>query len=568
MKQTLSLSRRFLPCLAGLMALVFAAGCSEDPKPVPAPVVPAPGISLDTEIHPYDGQTAQDINDDKPSSNTDFYWKDGEFAKKLEIIYNGDDVEVTSSDENIIVHTDGAYVTVDMLTKNVSDVQITAKGSSADGQLKIYGASRTLLNLDGLDLTSKRGPAINNQNKKRLFVKLGEGTVNRLADAPEYRDDPYYMPGSSAVTEDRKGCFFSEGHLILCGAGVLRLTGNYRHGLVTDGYLYVRPGVTLVVDDAARNAIHVKGDVQDGYGVHITGGYVYANTSAPAGRAIRCDHGVNIYSGQVTLYTSGDAAYDAESLDLQSAAGIKADYNINLVGGKLNIVSTGKGGKGINTASNVYLSGTSVMVAATGDKAEDEGRGLSSSSKGVKADSNCVISGGEMIIYSMDDALSATSMRMTDGSAWICSIDKDGIDVAENFTLSKGLLIASGDGNNASGIDCPVIQISGGTVVSTGGVQSAPATGGQPYVLSSLGDLGENAVIGVSETASATPMMAYILPRATSLQLLYSSPTLPPAGSTVYLRTGGSVSSPEQSWNGYLTGQAYSGGQAVAQTVR
>ncbi len=567
MKPNTLFPTRLLAYLATALVLFGVAGCSEDPEN-PVPPTPAIGVNLDTNIHPYDGQTATDASADKPTSNTDFYWEASEFPNKVEIVYKGNTAEVKNSNPSVNVHVDGAYVTVEALVNNVSGVEIIASGSSEDGQLKIYGAARTLLTLKGLELTSKRGPAINNQNKKRLFVNLTKGTVNKLADAVEYAEDPFYLPGASSITEDRKGCLFSEGHLVFCGQGVLRVRGNYRHGIATDGYMYTRPGVTVVVDDAARNAIHVKGDAKDGYGIQITGGYIYANTSAPGGRAMKCDLTVNVYGGTLSLNTSGDAVYDEETQDLQSAACIKADANVNLVGGTLTLKSTGKGGKGINSNYNVYLSGAKVTVSAVGDKATDDGRDLSSSAKGVKADGICIISGGEAVVYAMDDALSAAEMRVTDGNAWIYSMDKDGIDVTDSFRMTGGLLIASGDGGNSSGIDCPEICLESGTAVVTGGTQTLPK-GSQPFVTESLKGLSGDTFIGLSATDGKAPFMAYAVPRdLPTLTFLYSSPTLPEAGSTVYLHTGGTATS-STIWVGYMTaGIKYNGGTSAPLTIR
>ena len=64
-----------------------------------------------------------------------------------------------------------------MLTHSVKNVEIVVSGKSDDGQLKIYGEKKFKLTLSGVELTSSKGPAINDQCKKLACVHLTEGTT-------------------------------------------------------------------------------------------------------------------------------------------------------------------------------------------------------------------------------------------------------------------------------------------------------------------------------------------------------------------------------------------------------
>lgn len=142
---------------------------------------------------------------------------------------------VECADSSVLCHVNGAYVALDMLTHEVSGVEVVVKGKSENGGLKIYGEKKFKLTMAGVELTSQQGPAINSQCKKRIFVHLQEGTTNRLTDVETYTQDSFYLDASVADDEDRKGCFFSEGNLIFSGTGVMVVAGKYKHGIVTDG---------------------------------------------------------------------------------------------------------------------------------------------------------------------------------------------------------------------------------------------------------------------------------------------------------------------------------------------
>ena len=147
---------------------------------------------FDPIITEWDGQKADDAAMDIVGSNEDIYWEANGFggskAVTVTVTYSGSSATVTTSDTSVEYYTDGAYVTIDMLTHSVKNVEIVVSGKSDDGQLKIYGEKKFKLTLSGVELTSSKGPAINDQCKKRAFVHLTEGTTNRLTDAATYSE--------------------------------------------------------------------------------------------------------------------------------------------------------------------------------------------------------------------------------------------------------------------------------------------------------------------------------------------------------------------------------------------
>lgn len=467
--------------------------------------------NFDPTIIGWDGQKADDAAMDIAGADEDIYWEANGFGDNggvtVNVVYSGSSATVTTSDTSVGYYTDGAYVTIDMLTYSVKNVEIVVSGKSDDGQLKIYGEKKFKLTLSGVELTSGKGPAINDQCKKRAFVHLTEGTTNCLTDAASYSEEPRYLNGGSSVSEDRKGCFFSEGNLIFSGTGVLVVEGNYKHGIVTDGYFYMRPGVTIAVTGAAKNAIHVKGDEDDKIGVYMAGGLIYANVSSTAGKGIKTDLDAEIAGGRLLLNTSGNATYDADEKDTSSSAGIKTDGNVIISGGTHTLKSTGTGGKGINADGEIHVSGGETTVTTTGGK-YNYSQSLTSSPKGVKTDGNITVSGGKLNIsvtgvsdgsegleskatltvtggevysYAYDDAINAASaINISGGKVYAYASNNDGIDSNGSLVISGGLVIGVGTSAPESGIDCDnsnSFRINGGTVISLGGtLQSTPST--------------------------------------------------------------------------------------------
>jgi len=557
----------------------------------------APGF--DPTITDWGGQKADDAALDVVGTNEDIYWEANTFGDDnggvtVNVVYSESSATVNTSDNSVICYTDGAYVTVDMLTNSVKNVEIVVSGKSGDGQLKIYGEKKFKLTLSGVELTSGKGPAINDQCKKRAFVHLTEGTTNRLTDAATYSEEPRYLNGGSSASEDRKGCFFSEGNLIFSGTGVLAVEGNYKHGIVTDGYFYTRPGVTIAVTGAAKNAVHVKGDEDDGIGVYVAGGLLYANVSSTAGKGIKTDLDAEIAGGKLLLITSGNATYDDDEKDTSSSACIKTDGSVIISGGTHTLKSTGTGGKGINADGEVRVSGGETTVTTTGGKFYYS-QSLTSSPKGVKADGDITISGGKLNIsvtgvsdgsegleskatltvsggevysYAYDDAINAASaINISGGKVYAYASNNDGIDSNGSLVISGGLVIGVGTSAPESGIDCDnsnSFRIDGGTVIGMGGtMQSNPSSSSaQRSVVYNGVAATKGAKICVLDS-EGTPVLTFAFPRTMSgAAFFFSTPDIA-SGASYTVSSGGTLGEHKDSWNGWYAGGTWSGGSQV-----
>lgn len=590
-----------------LLFLSCSASCSENdpftPNDIPGTVPDSSSPDseddgdipeFDPDITAWDGIQADDAALDTAGADEDIYWEAGGFTETVKVLFSDTSATVTTSNSSILHYTDGAYVTIDMLTNSVKNVEIVVSGRSDDGQLKIYGEKKFKLTLSGVELTSTKGPAINDQCKKRVFVHLTDGSTNRLTDAAAYSDEPRYLNGGSSSSEDRKGCFFSEGNMIFSGTGVLVVEGNYKHGIVTDGYFYMRPGVTVAVTGAAKNAIHVKGDEDDAIGVYIAGGLIYANVSSAAGKGIKTDLNAEIAGGKLLLNTSGNAVYDSDERDTSSAAGIKTDGDVIISGGTHTLKSTGTGGKGINADGAVRITGGETTVTTTGGKYTYSAN-LTSSPKGVKADGDITISGGllnisvtgvsdgsegleskaaltisggEVYSYAYDDAINAaTAIRISGGKVYAYASNNDGIDSNGSLTISGGLVIGVGTTSPESGIDCDNsnnFKIDGGTVIGLGGTMIAnpSSSSAQRVVIYNGISANKDAEVCV-QNSSGAPILTFEFPRTiNSASFLFSTPDIA-SGESYTVYTGGSITGYTDSWNGWYDGGSWSGGSQV-----
>ena len=482
-----------------------------------------------------------------PADDED-YIENSEFTNTISIVYSGSSATVTGSVSGVEVTVDGADVLVNSTAKKV---EYALSGSSSDGRFKLYSEKKFKLSLNSLSLTNNDGAPINIQSGKRAFVVLS-GT-STLKDGSSY---------NTTDGEDEKGCLFSEGELLFSGNGTLNVTGNYKHGIVSDDYILLRPGNIINVTTSKGHGLKANDAVT------IAGGVLNVSVSGTAKKGISCDSVVVVKGGRTTILTSGGGEWDDEENDVTASAGIKADDNFEMTGGELYIKSSGAGGKGISSDIDVNISGGTLKVITTG--AQYKYGSYDAKAKGIKADGNLTISGGDVwvratggegsegieskkvmtisggntLVYTYDDALNAKSaLNITGGNLYAYAINNDAIDSNGTLTVSGGNVIASGTFAPEDGFDCDqnTFNITGGVLIGMGGGTSTPSnTSTQASLIFGQATITQNTYIAITN-ASGKNLLSVKVPRSyTNGTLLISAPGMT-KGSSVTVKSGVTV---------------------------
>lgn len=544
------------------------------------------------DIELWTGAVADDASSDIVGSDSDLFVELNNFGKRVVVRFDGTTATVENSNSSIISHISGAYVTIDMTTNGVDGVEIVAMGKSSDGGLKIYGEKKFKLTLAGLDITSKKGPAINSQCGKRVYLHLADGTTNRIEDIATYNDDAYTLPG--VYNEDRKGALFTEGHIIVSGHGVLVAEGKYKHAIVTDGYYYQRPGSTVVVTAAAKNALHVKGDDEDAIGAWFAGGRFEATVASTAGKGVKSDLDIRIDGGKFDITTSGNAEYVSSEADTSSASALKADGSVIINGGELNFLSTGTGGKGINADGGLTFNGGVVNIKTTG-KQYKYSNSITSSPKGIRVDgaivindgeinvevtgqsegsegmeskSSIMVNGGETKVISYDDGINAASdITIRGGKIYTYGTNNDGMDSNGSITMEGGLVIGVGSNAPETGVDVDNSskwKINGGTMIGFGGsMMASPSTASAQCMLVYNGLSATEGQVFTMLDASDNVIVSFEYPLTKSgATLLISCPEIV-KNNTYKVWQGGTISNPAEEWMYWSVNGTLSGGSEL-----
>ena len=385
---------------------------------------------------------------------------------------------VAKTENGVEITVNGSHVMANHgSTKKVCYV---VSGTTTNGSLTVLGDKKYAVRLNGVTITNPDSAALNLLSGKRAYIILADGTTNTLTDGT----------GGS-----QKGALYCKGKLLFNGSGSLKVTGNTNNGIHSADYIVFRKGNKVSVKSTANHGIKAND------GIFINGGILNVEVSAAAAKGINCESHVIVNGGRTTVLTSGDGIYDTEDKECKGAAGIKADSTLTVNAGELWLKSTGSGGKGINVDMEANFNGGGVYIVTTGGQYKSNND--TSSPKGIKVDGNLTISGGtiwvrtsgyngegietkselnitggEVSSYAYDDAINSKgNMTISGGYVYAHGQHNDGLDANGNCYIKGGVIYAICSGQPEVAIDANTeggkkLYVTGGTIFALGGLEN------------------------------------------------------------------------------------------------
>ena len=282
---------------------------------------------------------------------------------------------------DVVATTDGAHVSI-VSTNTKSELEFVLQGESSQGSLTYTGSLKCKFYLNGLNLTSDRGAAIDIQCGKRVDLILVSGTDNYLTDA---------------AGGTQKAALYCKGHLEVEGSGSLTVKGNTRHAIASKEYMQLKKSTgSITVTGAVSDAMHV------GQYFLMSGGSL--NLTGQGGDGLQVE--VVTLSDDVTpdpdKENNGQMYIKGGTITIEAAAndvkGIKVPGNLTVSGGTFQLLASGNGSKGISVAGNMLVNeddNTTLMrIRATGGMYEDPETEEESRCMGIKVTGNLTVNAG------------------------------------------------------------------------------------------------------------------------------------------------------------------------------
>ncbi|MBR6142079.1 MAG: carbohydrate-binding domain-containing protein [Bacteroidaceae bacterium] len=356
----------------------------------------------------------------------------------LYITYDGTSATVTPQNvDGINTEVSGAAVSI---TNANTDREMTfvLSGECTDGSFTYDGSYKACIRLAGINLKSTTGAAVNIKCGKRIALELLDGTDNFLTDA---------------TGGDQKAALYCKGHLEVSGGGTLTVKGNTKHAISTKEYLLVKKTTgTITITGAESDGIHA------GQYFKMNGGTVTVSGTKGDGIQAEATGDGDEDDGQVII-RGGDINVSVAERD---AAAIKSDSLMSISGGKLTITTTGDGDKGLKSKADISISGGELTFTQSGNYiVEDNDPGYVTS---IKADGNLDISGGSIEINNNGEAGKGLStdgdVSISEGDDASLTMNIKALGIGGTLDLSRNVDSGSGSGGDSGDEDPkPVYRI-------------------------------------------------------------------------------------------------------------
>lgn len=336
------------------------------------------------------------------------------------------------------------------------------------------------------------GASVTNEDGSAIYVKGAEVCYIESAAGTE---NVLTDGASYAETEEElKGTVFSNDRLVMLGDGMLTVNGNYNHAICSDDEVYIVSGNYELT--AQKDGVHTN-------------------------------NWISVENGNINIVATDDA--------------MQSEGPIAINGGNLTLAAEGKG------------------LTAYGDLTVNNGViNISKCEEGLESKNDMTINGGTTEIIGSDDGLNArNSITVTGGVLYADISAGDALDSNGTMTIAGGLVLAFGAQEPEGGIDCDMneIEVTGGTMIATGGTNSSPSETKSTQISVLLGSASEGDVIGILDSEGNT-VFAFEASKAYSNMLLSEGKITSNQSYSVY--TGGTISG--ESYHGYYENGVYDGG--------
>lgn len=441
-------------------------------------------------------------------------------------------------------------------------------GECDNGQVRITATDSVTLILDGLDLATDDGGAIESSGGG-LVISLAEGTRNRIRCSGAYAlysAENITINGSGSLLVKNSGgsALESGGDIKLCGGEISLVAGG--DGIVSAGDIFAAEGSVTVSSGGdgiranSEGSLSVTGGslavtsaydcVQTRGSVFISGGSVKLNGGGGSTALIFSDSGGRYLSARHGGYsTDGSGEFDFSELSsgdgssVGSKKGVRADGYISISGGSMEISSADDC---IYAKRDIRIDGGEISLS-TGDDGihSDSGVSVVSGSVSVENSYNCIegmtveISGGKVSLNSRRSAVVAAGgtgiaqSSAADASGRYVSVSGgevvinaggSGIDSGGSAAISGGTLtVYSGDEDCFGSVDHrDYFALSGGIFAAFGsdGATKAPNVLSRPCI-SVIAEIAAGSVVEITDSAQSI-LFSVALPRPCST-LMFSS---------------------------------------------
>ena len=384
--------------------------------------------------------------------------------------------------------TDGTGGSQKACVYSKGQLQLQGKGTlNVVGNTKHAIKSGDYISVKNLTLNITKAVGDGISCEEYFLMKSGSVIINGVGDDGIQCD----LGGDSSTGETTDHDDEDSGNIYLEGGTLnITVTAAAAKGIKADGDMRISGGAVTVKttgggawdsDDKktkASSCLSADGNMT------ISGGTLNLTSTGAGGKGINGDGSFTATGGTMTIKTSGNAVVASSSGTISTVSSsqqldrYKSDYKSSPKGIKIDgaitisdnavisVTTTGAGGEGIESKTNINISGGQVTVNAKDDAINSS---YNDASKGTSGAADLTISGG--YVYAR-------------------STGNDGLDANGNCYIKGGLIYAIGTTTPEVAIDAnseeqKKLYVTGGTIIAIGGLESGSSLTQSCYSTSS-----------------------------------------------------------------------------------
>ena len=384
--------------------------------------------------------------------------------------------------------TDGTGGSQKACVYSKGQLQLQGKGTlNVVGNTKHAIKSGDYISVKNLTLNITKAVGDGISCEEYFLMKSGSVIINGVGDDGIQCD----LGGDSSTGETTDHDDEDSGNIYLEGGTLnITVTAAAAKGIKADGDMRISGGAVTVKttgggawdsDDKktkASSCLSADGNMT------ISGGTLNLTSTGAGGKGINGDGSFTATGGTMTIKTSGNAVVASSSGTISTVSSsqqldrYKSDYKSSPKGIKIDgaitisdnavisVTTTGAGGEGIESKTNINISGGQVTVNAKDDAINSS---YNDATKGTSGAADLTISGG--YVYAR-------------------STGNDGLDANGNCYIKGGLIYAIGTTTPEVAIDAnseeqKKLYVTGGTIIAIGGLESGSSLTQSCYSTSS-----------------------------------------------------------------------------------
>ena len=384
--------------------------------------------------------------------------------------------------------TDGTGGSQKACVYSKGQLQLQGKGTlNVVGNTKHAIKSGDYISVKNLTLNITKAVGDGISCEEYFLMKSGSVIINGVGDDGIQCD----LGGDSSTGETTDHDDEDSGNIYLEGGTLnITVTAAAAKGIKADGDMRISGGAVTVKttgggawdsDDKktkASSCLSADGNMT------ISGGTLNLTSTGAGGKGINGDGSFTATGGTMTIKTSGNAVVASSSGTISTVSSsqqldrYKSDYKSSPKGIKIDgaitisdnavisVTTTGAGGEGIESKTNINISGGQVTVNAKDDAINSS---YNDATKGTSGTADLTISGG--YVYAR-------------------STGNDGLDANGNCYIKGGLIYAIGTTTPEVAIDAnseeqKKLYVTGGTIIAIGGLENGSSLTQSCYSTSS-----------------------------------------------------------------------------------